>query len=208
MKDKETTSLHFTEEMHGAVTTITQDYENIDYARCYRLGRQHQTELKFRVTIHIPDPHHLRFDPSTPATLSGWLTSPLFGEQCPIHDAAFQLFVPVSTNRHEMRYRIVFSDMTERLFTLIGYKTIQPRSVLCIWPDTTTLYTRIFAGVISEWPSPSAECLHAGILRISLLGFLKQMTTLKTSPPGFAAIKDFFSVFAGRLFQTYVIRRS
>lgn len=105
-----------------------------------------------------------------------------------------------------MRYRIVFTDSSERLHTLIGYKTIRPGSVLRI-SDTMTLYTRIYSGALRDWPSDSEEARFAGILHIGLFDFMKQMTTLKTTPRSSAAIKDFFYVFARMLMRTYVLLR-
>lgn len=208
MEQKQTApTLHFTEEMKGAVTSISAEQDGVDYVRSYETGKRQDTSLMFHVTIHVADPHRLRTDSATPATLDGWIQSPLFGERCPIHDASFQLFVPVSAYHHEMRYRIVFADSSERLHTLVGYKTIRPGSVLRIWPDTTTLYTRVYSGALRDWPSDSEEARFAGILHIGLFDFVKQMTTLKTTPRSFAAIKDFFYVFARMLMRTYVLPR-
>ena len=81
-----------------------------------------------------------------------------------------------------------------------------------MWGDTTTLYTGLLRGHVVAVEDPDAEIVASGILRISPLGFLRQLTTFRAggrrSPIAqVAAIARFDALFLGHLWEVYGLHR-
>jgi hypothetical protein len=109
-----------------------------------------------------------------------------------------------------MLYRLFFRDITGRPLTLTGFKTIEDGPGLDIWPDTTTLYTRMLRGHVSAEQEAHAEVVASGIIRIHLPDFLRQLTTFRSSGPDLKTRADalgrFAAFFLGRLWDVYARR--
>jgi cholesterol oxidase len=76
-------------------------------------------------------------------------------------------------------------------------------SPLAIWPDTTTLYTRLHEG-----GHPSGRVLGAGVLRLSVGQFAAQLTTMRptgrgSAASGLGALIAFGRFFAGEVLDSY-----
>lgn len=106
-----------------------------------------------------------------------------------------------------MLYRLFLRDIDDQPLTLSGCKRIQNHAGPDIWQDTTTLYTNIFRGHISQEKEASGELVAAGMLHISLLDFIKQLMTIRAYGPTLAdrigGLIAFGSYFLGSLWKVY-----
>jgi hypothetical protein len=85
-----------------------------------------------------------------------------------------------------------------------------------VWSDTTTLFTRVLNGHISEAEENSAAkdpdklrqiVRGSGIIHIHFFDFLKQLTTFRAEGPTFSdrssAMSRFGKLFMGKLWDVY-----
>jgi cholesterol oxidase len=103
-----------------------------------------------------------------------------------------------------MRYRLHFTDGMDRPRTLSGWKDIRHRPVSRLWPDTTTLYFRLLDGHVPDGGDEEAAIAGAGILRLGVEDFARQLTTFRTDGPhGLASLEHFGGFFLGELWEHY-----
>ncbi|MGQ0779286.1 MAG: patatin-like phospholipase family protein [Pseudonocardiales bacterium] len=192
-------SLQFTEEMTGYIGVGETDVE---------AGFAVGSPLEVHLTIHTDDVDRFVTDPDHVASLSGYVTCDAFGGALPVQAGTFNLFVDSGDpTRKEMRYRIHTEDGEGKPITLVGIKTVQSANPLLIWRETTTLYTRILRGQVAPDDDGHAEILAAGIIRITLPAFLRQLRTFHTTGPSAAAraagLARFGVLFLGKLWDVY-----
>jgi hypothetical protein len=112
----------------------------------------------------------------------------------------------------KMLYRVFFRDRAGHQLTLTGEKHVPWSSSRHVWRDTTTLFTHLLRGRIEPDGDAAAERAAAGILRITLPGFLRQQTTFRASrrgagmAAGVALVVRFSSFFVGTLGRIYLRR--
>lgn len=196
-------SLAFTERMTGHIGIGEKDVE-VGYAKGVRAG----TALAVHLTVRTGDVDHFVTDPDHVAALSGSVTSAAFGGTLPVQEGVFNLFVDRGDpTRKEMRYRIHTEDAEGKPLTVVGVKTVQSANPLLIWRETTTLYTRVLRGHVPAEEDQQAEVVAAGIIRITVPAFLRQLTTFHTtgsSPAARAAgLARFGALFLGKLWDVY-----
>ena len=196
-------SVRFTEEMKGYITFAENDYE-----RGAREGRKGGTGLMFHLTIEVDDLDRFAADPRREATAEGWVGCDALGGRLPVEKGVFNLFVDEedpATKR--MLYRLFFRDGAGHPVTLKGHKIIRNDPSADVWPDTTTLYTRVLQGHVDEADEPGAQTVASGIVWIAPFDFLKQLTTFRAEGPSrtarLMALGRFGSLFAGQLWQVY-----
>jgi pimeloyl-ACP methyl ester carboxylesterase len=199
-------SVRFTEEMKGYVTFRESDYE-----RGAREGRKSGTRLMFHLTIEVDDLNRFASDPRREATAEGWVGCDALGGRLSVEKGVFNLFVDDEDPAiKRMLYRLFFRDGAGHPVTLTGHKIIRNDPSADVWPDTTTLYTRVLQGHVDEAGEPAAQIVAAGIVWISPLDFLRQLTTFRadgSSPISrAAAIGRFGALFTGQLWQVYARR--
>lgn len=195
------TALEFTEEMKGYVT-----FGQLDHEVGYRQGRESGESLMFHLTLKMDDVERFLADQQHACRVVGYVDSRRLGQRRPVDDGEFNLFVesdgPEAT---QMRYRLLFSDDNGAPLTLQGFKTIRDDPGFDVWSDTTTLYTRILEGHVP--PGGDAEVRAAGILRIHMRDFLRQLTTFRAQGPTLAAeakaVAAFGRLFVGELWDVY-----
>ncbi len=197
------TALWFTEEMKGYVALGETDYRH-----GFEKGRAAGTLLRCRMTIRVDGVNRFVTHPDHEATVSGTVSSDAFGGERPIDAGTFNLFVDDGDfTRKRMLYRLHFKDGQGNPLTLSGYKEVQDDPGLDVWSDTSTLYTRIYRGTVKAPQEAGAEALAAGIIRIGLLDFQKQLTTFRTEGPTpsdrSAALGRFGRLFLGKLWDVY-----
>ncbi|WP_026414598.1 GMC oxidoreductase [Actinomadura oligospora] len=192
------TSLSFTEQMKGHVTFGTPDP---------RAGEVHEGRepFAFRLTISTDDVHRFLAEPEHEATAEGWIEAAGCGGRRPVRQGWFNLFAPTGeAQRRVMRYRLFFTDDRGRDLTLTGEKNVLHGPPTRIWPDTSTLSTRLLAGHVRPEDDPDAEVVGAGVLHIQLTDFARQLTTFRTGGPhGTTALVEFGRFFAGELWEVY-----
>jgi cholesterol oxidase len=201
-------SIEFTEEMKGFLT-----FGEMDYQRGREEGEKNNTPLMFHLTIKLEDVSRFISDAEHPGRADGYIRCPQLGDRdCLVENGLFNLFVPgTDANRKLMLYRLFSSDEKGQPFTLSGFKDVADdaaRNALEIWKDTSTLYTRILRGHVSEPEEKTgAETLASGIINILKLDFLEQLTTFKTSGGTLeertAAQVGFGKLFLGSLWEVY-----
>lgn len=188
------TKLQFTEDMKGYCGLGENDPQ-----RGYEAGRERDQRLHAHMTIEVDDVHRFLTQPRHEAGIEGWITS-AFGEKRPIESGTFNLFVDEGDpSKKRMLYRCAFTSGDGERLTLAGEKLIEDDAGFDVWGDATTLFVRI-AG-------DDGASRAAGIIRISLPDFMRQLTTFRTEGPTLgertAALARFGAFFLGRLWDVY-----
>jgi cholesterol oxidase len=103
-----------------------------------------------------------------------------------------------------MRYRLQFTDGMNRPRTLSGWKDIRRHPATRVWPDTTTLYFHLLDGHVADGEDDKAPVAGAGVLRLGVDDFARQLTTFRTDGPhGLSALERFAGFFLGELWDLY-----
>jgi cholesterol oxidase len=202
------TSVQFTEDMKGYFTS-----GETDYAAGYSEGKKAGSPLMFHLTISTDDVDAFIADPQHPGRTVGYVDAPTFGGQRPVQSGLFNLFVTETQSSRRMLYRLLFDDAAGNPLTLSGFKEVRNDPGMDLWPDTSTLYTTIYAGhIATESDDATATVVGAGILHIHLLDFAHQLTTFRGRGPtpaaGLAGLERFGKLFLGELWDVYGRRMS
>jgi len=185
----------------------------VDYDRGLRGGRMEGTALRLRLTLSTGDVHRFVADSAHPMAVSGGsVACAAFGGARPVDAGTCNILVDTDVPRSkQLRYRLRFEDADGRPFTLSGHKDVQDDPGFDLWRDTTTLYTRIFAGDVEPADEDRTEVVAAGIVRLSFTAFLRQLTTFRaeggTAPRRLTGLVRFVRFFLGGLWEVYGLRR-
>ncbi len=207
------TKVSFTEEMKGFMTL-----GELDYDRGFRFGKSSDTSIMFHLTITVNGVNRFVTDPEHDTTdVKGYVRCPALGGELPVDSAKFNLFVDDDDpSIKRMFYRLFFKDSNGNPQTLSGFKYIKDDEGSDLWHDTTTLFTRVLHGHISEEEETAAakdpEKLKqivkgSGIIHIYFFDFMKQLTTFRAEGPTLsdrtAAMASFGRLFMGKLWDVY-----
>ncbi|MFT3931923.1 MAG: GMC oxidoreductase [Spongiibacteraceae bacterium] len=205
-----TLGIQFTETMRGFFSTAFTQKPNADfdyYERAYRSGKEDNSLIEFTVTVTAADLQRLIDDPKHPGTIVGTLNAPLLSSQpLTVSEGKFNLFetYPDQVGVRHMCYsmKLTAEDGADYFFSALKCVP-EGNSLLCVWADTSTLYTTIFKG-----SDASGEVIGCGVLHIDPIDFAKQMTTLKVLNSAnkieqIEAVARFGKHFAGVLWETY-----
>ena len=201
-------AVRFTEEMKGHVS-----FGETDYERGAREGRENHTRLMVHLTIEVDDLDRLAADAGRAEEATGWVECDALGGRLPVERGVFNLLVEEEDPEiKHMLYRLFFRDGVGHPVTLAGFKTLTNRRGIRVWSDTSTLYTRLSRGHVVAGEDPDAELVASGILRIRLLGFLRQLATFRAGGrrslvAQVAAIVRFDALFLGHLWEVYGLHR-
>jgi cholesterol oxidase len=194
--------LQFTEEMKGFFA-----FGEADFQRGFDDGRRQGGGIMFHLTIATEDVYRFIEDPRHLASTSGWVKSEVLGGRLPVEKGTFNLFVDDGPARKRMLYRLFFRDGVDRPLTLTGFKDVHHDPVTHVWPETSTLYTRVFRGHVEEEGEATADVVGSGILHILPLDFARQLTTFRTAGPGLggrlSALGAFGKLFVGELWEVF-----
>jgi len=199
-------TLRFSEVMSGHVGVGATSYE---------AGARGGDFVRIEATIAIDDVDRFIADPAHLAMVRGRVVVPAFGRPAAIERGWFELFPDAESDKGRMLYRLWFRDSVGNPLTLRGYKRVGGDSILDGWRDTTTLYVRVLSGHVlgqedDPGPGDPAATLARGIARITLPGFLRQLTTFRSNGGGPAekigTVLRFGALFAGQLWRWYVPR--
>jgi hypothetical protein len=189
--------VRFTEEMKGFYAPGAQSYQGGFYT-----GRDNRTPIMFHLTIGTDDLAAHRADPMHPCYARGWVEAPALGAgKLDVEHGTFNLFAPgLAPGRTTMRYRLWFRGAGDEPITLNGYKDVGNDKGFDLWPDTTTLFTRIVRGHTDDLDPDRADELGRGQLTLDARMFARQMTTFRGNPLGVAI---FAGNFGGSLIRQY-----
>jgi cholesterol oxidase len=204
-RQESATSVQFTEDMKGFFTLGEKDP-----AHGYQNGKHAGTSLMFHLTIRTDDVDRFVRDPKHTGTTEGWVDAPSLGGRLTVQAGEFNLFVTETPVSRRMLYRLFFADAAGNPLTLSGFKEVRDDPGFDLWPDTSTLYTTVYAGHVTADQDAQATVVGAGVLHIHLLDFAKQMTTFRASGPSAAAgargLLSFGRLFMGELWDVYAHR--
>jgi cholesterol oxidase len=194
------TSVAFTEEMKGYFA-----FDETDPVVGSALGKAKDQGLMFHLTITADDADVFVSEKSHLAAAQGYIESDSLGGRLPVDGGSFNLFtVGNSPNSRSMEYRLHFADGAGNPLTLSGRKDVRPGPLLRIWPDTSTLYYRVFEGHVDEEHEADAEIVGSGVLHILEADFIRQLTTFRTNGPRkIEALAEFGQFFLGQLWDVY-----
>jgi predicted acylesterase/phospholipase RssA len=199
------TKLQFTEDMKGYIGLGETDFQKgFDQGRAD--GKR--SFLHCHMTIKVDGVNRFVTHPQHEAAIEGIVKCELLGGDLPIESGTFNLFVNEGDyTEKRMLYRLHFRDGTGNPMTLSGEKEVRDDPGLDVWSDTSTLYTRIYRGTVTAEQEAGAEVVAAGIIRIAMLDFLKQLTTFRVEAPTLsdraAALGRFGQLFLGKLWDVY-----
>jgi cholesterol oxidase len=196
--------VEWTEKMRGWFAFGERDYKT-----GFERGREkrRQSRLMFRLTIGTDDVDEFIEDPAHVADARGWVTSDVLGGRRCVEQGTFNLFVDAGLARKRMLYRLFFCDAAGHPLTLSGYKDIHTPRLTAMWPETTTLYTKILSGHVQATDEDRAPLVGAGILHILPTDFAWQMTTFRARSSddggGLRGLASFGGFFVRQLWNVY-----
>ena len=200
------TKLEFTETMKGFVTPGETDYE-----KGYAQGKKDGNAASFLLTIKVDGVNRFVTNPQHEAGAVGWVECAEFGGRRTVGQGVFNLFVDSGDPQHKtMYYRLWIADDQNRPLTLLGFKDVRDDPGMDEWSDTTTLYVRILEGHRTPDEDGGAKVLAAGIFKLYLQDFMKQLTTFRVEGPTLAdrtaALARFGKLFMGKLWDVYAVQ--
>ena len=207
------TRLSFTEEMKGFWSVGESDFTNGSSK-----GQAAGTDLMFHLAITVDGVHAFVANPDHATDdIAGYVQSRIFGGGCQVEQGTFNLFIDdADPSIKYMLYRLFFTDHNGRQLTLSGRKIVKDEPQSDVWRATTTLYTRILSGHVTrkvedqaaqDPTALAAMTVGAGIIIISMMDFLKQLTTFRVQAPTMTerltALSEFGQLFFGKLWDVY-----
>lgn len=201
--------LRFTEEMHGAIGL------GATTCRAGRVqGQAEATDLTLHLTIDIDDVKRFVLEPEHAAPLRGVVRCDALGGRRPITGGTFNLFVEkTGPSDLRMHYRVRFTDAAGHPLVLDGVKFVRDEPRTGVWPATTTLFVRIDRDEGGSPPpgrdpdAPDPRAVARGIVRISPVGFLRQLASMRASAPTLSkrvdVMREFGQFFVGKLWDVY-----
>jgi predicted acylesterase/phospholipase RssA len=197
------TRFRFVETMSGHVAL-----DEVDPAAGDRRGRALQQHISLKLTIAIDGLATFMTDPNHPAQISGTISSDVLGGRLPIVAGTFNLLVDDGDPAdRRFRYRLQLSDAVGHPLTLVGEKVVHDDPGFDVWADTSTLMFRIYSGHEQDG---DAAAIGSGIARISVAGFLKELTTFNVQAASTrqraSLLARFGRLFFGKLWDVYLRR--
>jgi hypothetical protein len=190
-----------------------------DFERGARLGKESGTSVMFHLTITVDGVNRFVTDPDhDTGDVKGYVESEALGGRREVEGARFNLLVDdADPARKRMFYRLFFRDGEGAPLTLSGFKDVKDDPGFDVWKDTTTLYTRILKGHVSEAEEEAARqnptryetemVVASGVIIIHFFDFLRQLTTFRAEGPTLsdraAAMARFGALFMGKLWDVY-----
>ena len=200
------TSLRFTEEVKGYV-----GFGATDYDEGYRQGRADKSLMEAQMTVRVDGVNRFITTPEHRASIEGTVVCDRLGGRLPVKSGIFNIFVDQGDpTRKKVKYRIFFDDANGEPLTLSGFKDLHDDPGLDALSDTTAVFTKVYRGVVRDDEEESAETIAAGVLRVGLADFLKQLATFRTEGPTLSdrasALSRFGIFYFGRLWDVYARR--
>lgn len=192
--------LIFDEKMEGGFAMGATDPEGGD-----KLGKAAGSSFTLKNHITVENVDQFIADPDHSALLQATIHFPPLGRNITCSPGVFQLFRQSDDPTVKlMIYACGFEAKGQRYF-LEGRKFIHEHvPIHTLLEQTTTLYTKLYAG-----DDPTGEVVGAGVLHIGVLGVIEMVASMRTvgatSPEESArALAAFGLFFLGQLWDSYV----
>lgn len=152
--------------------------------------------LRLVLDVEVDDVQRFVVDPEHVARVHGWVVCPALGTLA-VEQGIFNVLVD-DAGEKQMRYELQASAADGSQLRVSGIKHVRPGRLSSVWADTTTLFTAARLGGL-DWAD--------GVLRVSLPGFLRQLSTFRAQAPTAAAragaLTGFVTFFLSRLWAVY-----
>jgi hypothetical protein len=173
-----------------------------------RRGAEEATPLVLRASLSIADVRVFVGDASHEGALDGTISFRPIAMAMPADSGRFRLFTKAADPTLKLMEYVVTFRHGNDAYCLSGAKEVRYGSPLRGWHDTTTLPCRLYAGT-----DPEGRVLGAGVLRISLLGFARQLLSFRAvngdaRGAKVRALAGFCRFFAGELLDSYLYPRA
>jgi predicted acylesterase/phospholipase RssA len=211
IRPPEQSSLTFDEQLKGELV-VTNPGESPSASGPARL----------QLTIRVPDVDRFVTDPSHVAEVAGHLDCALLGGRLPVERGTFNVLVDGAHPGHKrMIYELALRRPDGRALYLRAVKEVQDDPGSDLWLDTATAHVGVYdvppadeaasrAGEAVSWSGGAAsrrDLVAAGIVRIHLLDFLKQLGTFRVTGRTVAqraeSLARFGRFFLGKLWDVY-----
>src|SRR5947209_5012847 len=166
-------------------------------------GERAGTELAMHANVAIRDLDRFLTDPQHAGELSGTIDFTPFGSGIAASSGIFNLLSPGEQQRLKlMVYELAFTH-DGKPYYMAGRKEVRNDPGFDLWPDTTTLYTRLHSGTDKSGP-----VVGAGTLTLGVAAFIRALGTVEIlNAPTLAAKADalarFGRFFLGELWDSY-----
>jgi predicted acylesterase/phospholipase RssA len=200
------TTLQFTEEMKGYVSKGAAADTRIKYEQAAAAGKEANSPLMFHLDVKVDDVDDFLTSPAHRTRADGYIDSPLYGGRRPVVNGTINLLVDAGDpTKKQMRYRLNFTAADGQDYTLVGFKDMSGHSVTDVWPETTTLYTQVLKGHVSEGAAGPVDSSGVLIIRPQDFIFVQMLSFRVDGPPATraAALARFGAMFMGKLWDVY-----
>ncbi|MDH5719263.1 MAG: hypothetical protein OEZ13_01450 [Spirochaetia bacterium] len=188
----------FSETMSGFIALEKRDPKEAE-----RAAKENGSAFVMNVSVKISDLEQFIKDPFHTAKLTGSIDFTEFGDNISVSNGKFNLFSP--SEDPQMKYMIYEFNFSHenQLYFFSGKKELKDDPGLDLWEDTTTLFCYIFKGANAD-----ADITASGILKISLIDFIKMLRTMSAENAQSLNKKavifiKFGKFFLGNLWNTY-----
>lgn len=196
---QEALGIQFQETLSGGFALGTSDPE-----RGLIEGKLTGCAMSIHNVITIEDLSAFYAHPDHPAELAATVDFMPFGQAIPTQPGSFHLFKPSESHQVKlMIYRFAF-EWQQQPYFFEGKKFIHDgSSILKLWEESTTLYSRLYRGT-----DESGVVAGAGVLQISVLGVVDlirsiQVTGTESKVKATEVKAQFGKFFLGELWNTY-----
>jgi hypothetical protein len=179
-----------------------------DWNEGWIAGREVGSGCAIHLAVAIADIDAFVEDPDHVATCTGRVHCDGLGGRLEIERGWFNLLTDAGGPRHRhMDYRLHARDAAGRPVTFVGFKDVHDDVFHDPWADTSTLFSRIYAGHLEQGEDPADARLAAGILRIDRIGFGRLLGSIRAHGAGplgrLAAKARCGALFTGGLIRVY-----
>jgi cholesterol oxidase len=197
--NRSASGIRFTEQMKGFAALGVDDPQT-----GHDQGKENRDRLMFELTIAVDDVDRFVAEPEHGGTATGHVESDLLGGRLEVERGWFNLFVEADDpDQREMLYRLWLTGPGGNPMTFVGAKHVRDEGGLDVWRDTSTLFVRILEGHV-EPGGDEGVVVGAGIIKIHIPDFMKQLTTFRTSGEHPARAREGVGkLFLGQLWEVY-----
>jgi hypothetical protein len=189
----------FREKMAGAFAL-----GETDPAAGEKKGQETGSAFEMHGTISVEDIDRFVADPEHTGGLTATVDFTPFGTDIVASSGVFNLFSPAGDAKTRlMVYELGFRHQGEAYY-FAGSKKVRDDPGLDLWPDTTTLYSRLYKGSDDTGPVVGAGILRLGVADLVRLASTMHATGTSSAAESAEALGKFGRLFLGQLWDTYV----